>query len=745
MTTLTTPQQHFRTCHLCEAMCGVVITHQDGEILSIKGDKEDSFSRGHICPKAVALKDLHEDPDRLRHPVKRVGEEFVEISWFEAFETIEHNLKKIRKTHGGEAIAAYLGNPTVHTPALLLVPALIHALGAKKTFSATSADQLPTMLANLQMFNHQLLFPVPDLDRTDFFLIVGGNPAASNGSLMSAGDPMGRIKAIRERGGQVILIDPRQTETAEKVDEHLFIRPGTDFFFLAAMIQVMFAEKLVRLRGLPIPEADLETLRTALSAFTPETVSAITGINSDKIRQLARDFAQAEHAACYGRIGACVQEFGGLTTWLLHVINILTGNLDREGGMMFASPPMDMLKFGSKGEYGRRRSRVRQLPSFGGELPSAVMAEEILTEGKGKIRALFTHAGNPVLSTANGRQLDTALASLDFMVSIDIYINETTRHAHIILPPTSALERSHMEIGLAALTVRNTAKWSPALFEAPSGSLHDWQILLALIQRLKETGSAERFLRDKFFQVVERLGLDAGLDLMLRTGPYGSHAPLLQPQSSWLKLIKTVLRPDQQGLSIKKLRQNPHGLDLGALKANVLADRKQDIHLVPDLYLKDIERAHKRLIEIQPDQMQVIGRRHVRSNNSWMHNSHRLIKGKTRCTAMLHPDDAARLNITEGQQIRVSSRVGSIELPAEVTAQIMAGVISVPHGWGHDRKGVQLDTARKVAGVSLNDITDDQFIDSMTGMSVLNGMSVMVEGITSPKGSSPQEAVKQPQ
>ncbi|WP_410209339.1 molybdopterin-dependent oxidoreductase [Aquirhabdus sp.] len=730
MTVLKAPEQHFRTCHLCEAMCGVVITHQDGEILSIKGDKDDSFSRGHICPKAVALKDLHEDPDRLRYPVKRVGDDFVKISWEEAYETIEHNLKKIRKTYGGESIAAYLGNPTVHTPALLLVPSFIHALGAKKTFSATSADQLPTMLANLQMFNHQLLFPVPDLDRTDFFLIVGGNPAASNGSLMSAGDPMGRIKAIRERGGRVVLIDPRQTETAEKVDEHLFIRPGTDFFFLAAMIHVLFTEKLVRLRDLSIPAADLDVLQAALAEFTPEAVSALTGITADQIRELTREFAQAEHAACYGRIGACVQEFGGLTTWLLHVVNVLTGNLDREGGMMFASPPMDMLKFGSKGEYGRRRSRVRQLPSFGGELPSSALAEEILTEGKGKIRALFTHAGNPVLSTANGRQLDTALASLDFMVSIDIYINETTRHAHIILPPTSALERSHMEVGLAALTVRNVAKWSPALFAAPTGSQHDWQILLALTQRLKDSSGAERFVRERVFQVIDRLGLDAGIDLILRTGPYGSHSPLLHPKSTLLQKIKTVLSPDKQGLSLKTLRLNPHGVDLGALKANVLLARKQVINIIPDLYLKDIDRARVKLSETLSHQMQVIGRRHVRSNNSWMHNSHRLIKGKGRCTAMLNPDDAVRLQISEGQHVRVSSRVGSIELPAEITTQVMAGVVSVPHGWGHDRKGVRLDTARKVSGVSLNDITDDQFIDAITGMSVLNGMAVVVEAVS---------------
>ncbi len=729
MTSLHAPEQHFRTCHLCEAMCGVVINHQDGQILSIKGDADDPFSRGHICPKAVALKDLHEDPNRLRQPMKRVGQDFVPISWDEAYETIETRVKAIRKTYGRDALATYIGNPTAHTPAILLIPAFYHALGAKKMFSATSVDQLPTMLANLQMFDHQLLFAVPDLDRTDFFLILGGNPAASNGSLMSAGDPMGRIKAIRQRGGRVVLIDPRQTETADKADEHIFIRPGSDFFFLAAMISVLFEENLIRLRGLSVAAAELDTLRDALADYTPESVAAITGVSAERTRLLSRAFATAERAACYGRMGACVQEFGGLTTWLLHAINVLTGNLDREGGMMFATAPMDTLTFGGRGDYGRKRSRVRGLPSFSGELPVSVLAEEILTPGKGQIRALFTHAGNPVLSTPNGRQLDTALESLNFMVSIDIYINETTRHADIILPPTSFLERSHMEVGLTMTVVRNTAKWSPPLFAAPSGSQHDWQILLALTKRLKDAGTAERIMRDKVFQIIERLGLDAGLDLILRTGPFGTHASLLHPKNTWRNRAKTLLRPDSEGLSIRKLKQHPHGLDLGALKPGLLDTRKQTIHLVPELYLSDLPRARAKFLQTDAETMVVIGRRHVRSNNSWLHNSQRLVKGKSRCTAMIHPDDAARLQISEGQQIQITSRVGSIVLAAEITPQVMVGVVSVPHGWGHDREGVQLDNARKVAGVSLNDITDETMIDAITGMPVLNGMAVRVEAV----------------
>ncbi|MDP2227994.1 MAG: molybdopterin-dependent oxidoreductase [Moraxellaceae bacterium] len=723
---------HFRICHLCEAMCGVDIEHRNGGIVSIKGDKADPFSKGHICPKAVALKDLHEDPDRLRRPVKRVATGWVEISWDEAFDEIETNLRRLRSDHGGDALAVYLGNPTVHTPALLAVPSFVRALGAKQRFSATSVDQLPTMIANQQLFGHQLLFPVPDLDRCEFLLIVGGNPAASNGSLMSAGDVMGRIRGIRERGGRVVVIDPRRTETADKADDHLFVRPGTDFFLLAAMVTEMFAAKVVRLRDFDRLVEGLDALRTALAPYTPESVAAITGVEAARIRALAMDVARAERAAIYGRVGACTQEFGGLTTWLLHVLNILTGNLDRAGGMMFATPPLDMVKLGSPGTYGRQKSRVRGLPAFGGELPVAVLAEEILTPGPGQIRALVTHAGNPVLSTPNGAQMDRALAALDYMVSIDIYINETTRHAHIILPPVSPLERSHMEVGLSPLMVRNAAKWSPALFEPPVDSRQDWQILLALTQRLSGDGGLGRYMRQGMQSVMERLGLDSALDVLLRTGPYGTHAALGK-KASVLSRMGAVLRPDGEGLSLKKLRAHPHGIDLGPLLPQLqarLEKMRRRIPLLPAVYEADLPRARQALTNFDATQMRVIGRRHVRSNNSWMHNSHRLVKGPSRCTALLHPDDAARLGIADGAPVKLASRVGAIELPAELSDAVMPGVVSVPHGFGHGRAGVKLRVAQaEAAGPSLNDIIDDQLVDAVSGTAVLNGMAVEVSAV----------------
>ncbi|MDP2226519.1 MAG: molybdopterin-dependent oxidoreductase, partial [Moraxellaceae bacterium] len=436
---------HYRTCHLCEAMCGVEIQHVGTEIRAIRGDKADAFSQGHVCPKAVALKDLQDDPDRLRRPVKRVGEEWVEISWDEAFSLVEDNLKRVQRDHGRDAVALYVGNPTAHNPgALMLLPALVGSLRTKNRYSATSVDQLPVMLASYQMFGHQALLPIPDLDRTDFLLMLGANPSASNGSIMTAGNVMGRIKAIRERGGRVTLIDPRRTETADSVDEHFFIRPGSDAFFLAAVLNVIFSEGLDRIRRLTVPVAGADQLAALVRDFTPEAVAPHTGLAASRIRSIARDFAGAERAACYGRIGTSVQEHGGLAMWMIYAINAVTGNLDNEGGVMFPLAAIDLAGISSasallRGSFDTYRSRVRHLPEFGGEYPCATLADEMLTPGAGQVRALITHAGNPVLSTPNGRKLDNALAGLDFYCAIDIYINETTRHAHVILPPTGPL------------------------------------------------------------------------------------------------------------------------------------------------------------------------------------------------------------------------------------------------------------------------------------------------------------------
>ena len=714
---------HYRSCNLCEAICGIEITSAGDGHLNIRGDKDDPFSRGYICPKAVALQDFHYDKDRLKQPVRRTTNGWEPISWNEAFNEVAQNLKRIRAQHGRNSIATYLGNPTVHNyGALLFAPPFLRSLRTRNKFSATSVDQLAHHLAGFMMFGHQLLLPVPDVDRTNYFLILGANPAVSNGSMMTAPGMNRRLEEIRKRGGKVVLIDPRHNETARFADRHIFIRPGADVLLLLALLHVIFEEKLTQ----PAPfTKGVETVASLVAEFPPERVAAITGIEPDQIRALAREFAAAESAVCYGRIGLSTQEFGGVCQWLINVLNIVTGNLDRPGGAMFTLPAFDPVSapesVAARGSFARWHSRVRKLPEFSGELPVAALAEEILTEGDGQVKALVTLAGNPVLSTPNGRELDRALASLEFMVSIDCYINETTRHAHIILPPTSPLERGHYDLAFNLLAIRNTAKFSPPLFERNAESRHDWEILLELETRMKHDGfigGVKRKLGKRFF-TPERI-----LDLGLRFGPYGAR-----------------LNPFSKGLTLRKVRKAVHGIDLGPLTPCLpgrLRTADKQIDLAPEVLVKDVERVKSRFLNDAAydsnGHLLLIGRRQLRSNNSWLHNSERLVKGnplKPQCTVLMHPSDAANRDLLDGQKVVVRSRVGSIVLPVEISDEIMRGVVSIPHGWGHDRTGNQQTVAQQHAGASINDLTDQQAVDALCGTAAFNGTAVTIAAYNS--------------
>jgi anaerobic selenocysteine-containing dehydrogenase len=713
---------HYRNCHLCEAICGIEISVETDGRLNIRGDKNDPFSRGYICPKAVALQDIHSDKDRLRHPVRRTFQGWERIGWDEAFDEVAQNLKRINATHGKNSIATYLGNPTVHSyGAMLFAPGFIRSLHTRNRFSATSVDQLAHHLSAYLMFGHQLLLPVPDVDRTQFLLILGANPVVSNGSMMTAPGMNRRLQEIRQRGGKVVLVDPRFNETARFADRHLFIRPGTDVLLLLALLQVVFDEGLDQLDHLASFTKGVEVVKSLVAEFSPERVAPITGIEANEIRGLAREFAAAESAVCYGRIGVSTQEFGGACQWLINVLNIVTGNLDRPGGAMFTLPAFDPLSapqsLSPKGSFGRWRSRVRQLPEIGGELPVAVLAEEILTEGPGQIKALATCAGNPVLSTPNGRKLDRALASLEFMVSIDFYINETTRHAHIILPPTSALERGHYDLAFHVLAVRNTTKFSPPLFEPGEDTRHDWEILSELQTRMENNGR-KNVLRRQWMK--RAFGPERILDLALRFGPYGAK-----------------LNPLSNKLTLRKVRAAVHGIDLGPLQS-CLPDRlrtaDKNIDLAPEVIVADVDRVRRRFLDNATvhlnGELLLIGRRQLRSNNSWMHNSERLVKGnpaKPLCTILMSSADAAHRGLLSGQNVLVRSRVGEIVLPLEITDEMMPGVVSIPHGWGHDRAGNHLAVAQQHAGASINDLTDHLTVDALCGTAAFNGTPVTVE------------------
>lgn len=747
---------HYRTCHLCEAMCGVAIEVKDGRIASIKGDDKDPLSRGHICPKAVALQDLHEDPDRLRKPVRKTAAGWHEMEWDEAFDLVADKLHQTRKDHGRNSIGVYLGNPNVHNHgSLVSTMPFLRAIGSQNRFSATSNDQLPHMLASLEMFGHQILFPIPDIDNTDLFICIGANPMASNGSLMTVPDFRGRLKAMQQRGGRMVVVDPRRTETAKLADLFHFIRPGSDALMLMAMVHTLFAEGLVDPGPAERLVKDVDLLRLASLAFTPEAVSDHTGMTAGDIRALARDLARTRKAALYTRMGTSTQRFGGVTTWLAYCLNILTGKLDTPGGVLFTQPAIDLVELGAlsgqHGHFGKRHSRVKGLPEFAGEYPASTMADEILTPGEGQIRAFVTVAGNPVLSSPNGRRLEEALGGLDFMVSVDYYLNETTRHADVILPPTAALERSHYDLIFSMFAVRNFAKYSEALYDAGPDSRHDWQILLELAHRLEKRRKGGRLpIRSELgWRTFKQLGPDPILDLLLRAGPYGADAgpargalqpavdlvldilPRRHPLRGLARLSPLNRRWQElpKGLSLRALKDNPNGVDLGPLTPSLperLYTRDGRINLAPRRYLDDLGRLHEALTGPRQENLQLIGRRHIRSNNSWMHNSQRLVKGKERCTLMMHPADASELGLVAADSAQISTAAGQIVLPVEITEDIMPGVVSIPHGWGHGREGTGQRIANSHAGASINDLIADSEIDPLSGTSVLNGQAVTV-------------------
>lgn len=742
----------FRTCPLCEAGCGLEITlrpRAEGgeEVVRIRGDRDDVFSQGYLCPKGSTLKQLHDDPDRVRRPLVKRDGAFVEVGWDEAFAEIEANLLPILERDGRDACAVYLGNPSAHNlGALLYGKAVLRALGTTNVFSASTVDQRPKEISAALMFGGGLNVPVPDVDRTDFCLMLGANPFASNGSLATAPGWPGRLERLIERGGTLVVVDPRRSRTAEMASEWVAIRPGADAYLLAAMVQVLDAEGLVALGPLAELVTGLDDAVAACAPFTPEVVADACGIPADDIRRLARALAGAPSACVYGRIGTTTAEFGTLASWLVDVLNVLTGNLDRPGGAMFtkaaagASNTRGAPRFGRPLRLHRRTSRVRQLPETMGELPAVALAEEIDTPGEGQVKVLLTMAGNPVLSTPNGGRLDAALAGLEYMVSVDIYVNETTRHADVILPAPSALQKSHYDLALLQLALRNVANYSEAVLPLEPGQLDEWHVLARLALLFQGMGAAaDPALVDELMigsmvqgsvgdetspvhgrdpeeilaALAPRTGPERLLDFLLRTGPYGEG-----------------FGRDPEGLSLDVLLANPHGVDLGALEPrlpDVLRTPDGMIALAPEILLADMARLHDGLDGRRDHPFVLIGRRHVRSCNSWMHNVEVLVKGKPRCTMHLHPDDAAALGLADGDPARVRSRVGELTVPVEVTDAIRPGVVSIPHGWGHDVEGARLSVAQEHAGVNSNLLADETLFDPVSGNAVLNGIPVAIE------------------
>ena len=730
-----------RICPFCEATCGLTLTIEDGRVTGARGDRDDVFSAGFICPKGASFAELDNDPDRLAQPMVRRDGVLSEATWDEAFEAVARGLGGVLQETGGTSVGVYVGNPNAHTIAgSLYVPLIIRALGTRQVFSASTLDQMPKHVSLGLMFGNPIAFTVPDLDHTDHLVIIGANPLVSNGSLATAADFPGKLKALRKRGGTLTVIDPARTRTAEVADRHIAPRPGTDAALLFAVVHVLFDEDLVDLGDLAEHVIGVDQVRDLASSFSPEAVAEHCGVAADDIRALARDIAAAPSAAVYGRIGTSTVEFGTTASWLVDVINVLTGNLDRQGGAMFPLSPVASAprppRPGRGWRTGRWHSRVSGHPEALSELPAAALAEEIDTSGEGQIKAMVTIAGNPVLSAPDGDRLSHALESVDFMVSVDPYLNETTCHADVILPPPPSSRSGHFDVALSGVSVRNNARYSPPALPLEHGRPDEPEILsrIALIlyglghqadpalvddqviatTLTKETDDpdspvAGRSVEELTAMLATGPGYERRLDMMLRLGPYGD---------------AFGARPE--GLTLQRLKDNPHGIDLGPLQPRVrevLRTPSGKVELAPEAVVADVDRLRASL-DRPDDGFVLIGRRHLRSNNSWMHNLPALAGGTNRCTLRIHPDDADEIGLEDFAIVKGPG--GELVAPVERTDAMRRGVVSLPHGWGHDRRGVKLEVAAGQPGVNVNQLNDGTQLDPLSGTAVLNGIPVHI-------------------
>ncbi|MCI3243646.1 molybdopterin oxidoreductase family protein [Streptomyces spinosisporus] len=736
-----------RICPLCEATCGLTLTIEGTRVTGARGDRDDVFSKGFICPKGASFGALDGDPDRLRGPLVRRNGELREATWEEAFDAVAAGIRPVVERYGPHAVGVVLGNPNVHTVAgALYPPVLLAGLGTHSVFTASTVDQMPKHVSSGLLFGDANAIPVPDLDHTGHLLLIGANPLESNGSLCTAPDFPGRLKALRARGGTLTVIDPRRTRTAKLADRHIAIRPGTDALLLAAMTHVLFEEGLADPGELTGHLEGIDELREAVRDFTPEAVAAACDVDAEVTRALARELAAAPTAAVYGRIGSCTVPYGTLGSWLVDVLNILTGNLDRPGGALFPQAATDRTPRPAGPSHGftlgRWHSRVSQHPEAKGELPLSALAEEIdtATERGEPIRALVAVAANPVLSAPDGDRLDKALDSLDFMVSVDPYLNETSRHADVVLPPPPPSQSPHHDFAFNTLAVRNQVRYNRPAVPLEPGRMAETEILARLILAATGMHGAEPSAVDDMVigqtlgkavrephspvhgrdpeeiaaQLIGQNGQERRLDMMLRLGPYGDGFGV---------------RPD--GLTLERLLAHPHGIDLGPLRSRLpqpLKTRSGRIELLPQPIADDLPRLRTALDRL-PDGLVLVGRRHLRSNNSWMHNVPALTGGSNRCTLHIHPEDAERLGVRDGDAVRVKGAGGTVTAPAEVTEGVRPGVVSLPHGWGHDRPGTRMSHAATDPGVNVNQLLDGSLLDPLSGNAVLNGVPVEVTGV----------------
>jgi anaerobic selenocysteine-containing dehydrogenase len=706
-------------CRVCEPLCGMVATVTDGELVKVRPDADHPLSAGFACPKGIAMAEVQNDPDRVLHPLRRAADgSFERVSWDEALDEIGARLKTIVDRDGGDSVGWYMGNPGAFSYSHpLWVKGFLDALGSPHSYTASSQDVSNRFAASWFLYGSPFIVPIPDVERTDFLLVVGANPLVSHGSVLSSPRIKDQLHAIIDRGGRVVVVDPRRSETA-RAFEHVAIDPDGDAWMLLSMLEVIFAEGLEDRDAIERQTRGSRALRTLCVEFPPEATEGRSGVAAREVRRLARDLAGAKRAAVYGRTGSCLGRSGTLVSFLLDALNAVTGNLDREGGAMFGDPPIDFAQVAEMigaGSYAKVRSRVGDLPEVLGSLPASVMAKEMTTPGKGQIRAMFFSSGNPVLSVPNGDELESAMGGLELSVAIDLYVTDTSRHCDFVLPATTMYEREDFPLPFLALFSKPFIQMTEAVVAPRGEARQEWEIIDAISRRIGVVPSSLRLAR-----LAGRAGIRLSprrlVDLLLRVGPKGDLFGLRRG-----------------GLSVAKLAKNPHGM--------VLAD-----HLAPDVMRKQIRsRDHRvhldspeilgeatRLRELNGDDpdfpLRLIGLRELRSHNSWMHNAPLLMRGGRTHSARIHPDDAERLGVEDGGRCRISSAHGQIELAATVTDEVKPGTVAVPHGWGH-RGGWQVANAAGGANVNLLASSDPADLERLAGMAHLNGIPIRVEPV----------------
>ncbi len=733
-----------RICPTCEACCGLVmqVDRDQQKIISVHGDPDDHRSKGYVCAKSQAFNYIYEDGERLRHPVRKTDQGWEAIDWDEALDLVAQKFIEIRDTHGKDALSLYVGNPLGHDFAAgIYLQSLMSSVGTERFFSAGTVDQHPQQLVCWGLIGHEWLFPVPDMHRTDLLICMGANPVVSQGSLLGTPDVKSAMEDIQGRGGKCVVIDPRYTETAEVADQHIFIRPGTDVYFLMAFANLIFEKGQVSLAHLAEHIDNVDGLQQAVASFTPENTASVTGVPANVLRALVDDYCATPKAALYGRIGLCTQEFGLAAHWMLMVISIISGRLDQVGGMMFATAPTGGTGPGSPGDikpYGRWHSRVRGVPETCGELPASLMAEEITAPGD-EVRGLMTICGNPVLSVPGGQNIRKALETLDFMVALDIYVNETTSCADLILPSTVHPEHSNVDVTMQGFSSRNYVSYSPRTFPPEEGLKDLGEIILEVAARMSGLtaeqmdgfvfdgmiGMAQQRLKDDGYEmdaeaikatITGDTSPERFADIMMRSGSYGDRFGLVK-----------------DGLSLEQLKAHPQAsMDLGPLQQRMpgmLRTPGQRIDVMHELFANDLPRVNERFAALsQPrnGELLLIGRRHVRDMNSWLHNLKPYVRGKNRCTMKINPGDASRLGLDEQGNARVSTAMGEALVPVEVSEEMMPGVVSIPHGFGHIYPDSQQSIAEDVLpGVSCNDLIDES-LDVASSTCIVNGVPVQV-------------------